>query len=684
MGRLFFMLKDRNCVAFILFYSVHSHAIGQTRSFLRQPIDTIKGIGPFSVKRLKSIGLTTIFDLLCHLPTHYDTFVTGTVRIGCPCYVRIRVKTVRRHKRSLVVQGHGDCGTAVDVVFFAHLPFVIKEQTFIWVKGMVSLNKGTVQMAHPKFAKPLCDTSESSSLLTPVYPLVQGITSAKIGYWVQRALDMWPVYDDSVPCDTGFGAWKHCLTTLHFPTTQTKCQKSLAILAFDEMMAMHLAAIQEQKQCVRHTQACVPVADTRGPEKRSVDAILNRAGYALTESQDSAWFDIQKDMAQTQAMMRLINGDVGSGKTVVAFLAMAQAVDAGFQACLMAPTETLAYQHYGSLSALLPEYDVHLWTSRQSKKKHTFDRPCFVVGTHALFYDNGVFDKLGLVVIDEQQRFGVMQRLRLSDKGQSPHMLFLSATPIPRTFQRIAYYGMDVSYLNKRPRAVPTTSYVVSIDKMDDMIRWCQNKLAANEGIYWVCPSIDDPDTGVVARQGYFDALFPGKVGLLHGRLSSQDKGRVMDDFRSAEKPFLVSTTVIEVGVHVPYATTIFIEHSGQFGLSQLHQLRGRVGRDHLPGHCFFVYHPPLMGASKQRLHYVKTCHDGFELARFDWSARGAGMVMGTLQSGHRRTRFFCPDHHEGFIDKARAMAETSLSPDHGALLMDVFGYHGGHVLHAG
>ena len=649
-------------------------------SFLSTPLHTIKGVGKFYQKQLKSMGLVTFFDLLCHRPTHYQTYTINSLHKGHHCTVRARIQGHAQGRSPWIFPACTDKGQDLDLIFFRPLRFHPKPGSVVWIKGLVIHQRERFQIAHPYFCSmPRLDPKRCEISL-PVYPLVKGLTSDKIAEWIRSILDQWSQEKYLIPMDQKlFTSWHGHLTEIHFPKGHAPCQGAVKAMAFDELMAMHLSFMQSKNAVKVMTHPC-------GPEGACLitHTLKQRMGYVLTDSQQQAWHDIQNDLSKEVPMMRLLNGDVGSGKTVIAFLAMARAVESGQQACLMAPTETLAQQHFHTLCSLLPEYDVDLITGRK-KQKNQNTNPAFVVGTHALFYDKVSFHNLGLVVVDEQQRFGVMQRLRLSEKGHCPHMLFLSATPIPRTFQRVAYGDMDVSTLQKRPCALGTSSYVVSMDKIQDMVAWCQKVIQKKQCLYWVCPTIDHKDEGVVMRYTYWNNVFPGRVGLLHGRLSSQEKTEVMNAFRTGEKPFLISTTVIEVGVHVSQATSIFIENSSRFGLSQLHQLRGRVGRDALPGHCFFLYKSPITPIERQRLHCVKNCQDGFELARKDWKMRGAGTHMGTDQSGHRRTRFFCPNSHESLVEPARLQAQKMW--DDGLRypsFLSLFGQHDARVLNAG
>lgn len=415
----------------------------------------------------------------------------------------------------------------------------------------------------------------------------------------------------------------------------------------------------------------------------AMDNFLKCFSHPLTPSQARAWSILTQDLCGSRPMRRLIHGDVGSGKTLLAFLALIQVAASGKQACLMAPTETLIRQHFAALTTWLRDIPVLLIVGNHQRVGPT-EAP-IILGTHALLYDSVTFRDLALIVIDEQQRFGVQQRLSLQKKGHNPHMLFLSATPIPRTFQRLICGQMDTSIIERRPTTLPVSSYLVSMAKMQDFYLWIQKCLAQRERVYWVCPTIEDEHSGVLRRWDYWNGFFPGLVGFLHGGLSLEEKEGVMEAFRRGEKPILVATTVIEVGIDVPQASTIFIEESVRFGLSQLHQLRGRVGRGTCGGHCFFLYTPELSTQGRQRLHFMRTCQDGFKIAEQDLLWRGGGTPWGTAQSGHATLRLVkkCPPS----ILVSSAQGAAHLLEHHGESrenLLRLWGIAGREILAAG
>jgi ATP-dependent DNA helicase RecG len=547
--------------------------------------------------------------------------------------------------------------------------------------------------------------------IVPEYTLPKGITCVRFSAWIKHILDHMPNKTWSpVICDpaktmkqdgqnqtrepsqwddkiTAFYAhpmsWHTCFSQAHRPQSQEMMGEHASWrlhLAHSQWVAKHIAlALGQKKQ-----KQTMPLTVCAPNDMTIQHSFLQNFGHELSKSQSLAWSTITQELKTGIPMMRLLNGDVGSGKTVVAFLAMIQVALSGKQACLMAPTETLVRQHYASLSKWLKDIPIQMILGKGTRIGP--DHAPITLGTHALFYDGVQFENLALVVIDEQQRFGVQQRLDLTTKGTHPHVLFLTATPIPRTFQRLISGQMDISIIEKRPSAIALTSYVMSCEKMADLRPWIGRCMDQNECIYWVCPMIEDEEVGVHHRYTYWEKHFPGKVGYLHGRMSAQEKEQAMTHFRTGERPLLVTTTVIEVGVHVSQASTMFIEESPRFGLSQLHQLRGRVGRDAIAGHCVFLYTPPLSLGARKRLQFMRTCQDGFTIAEHDWLWRGSGTLWGTQQSGHDVCRFIHQEDHTclGLPSAGDAAHMLTHHPELCGPLMTLFGYRGHDVLAAG
>lgn len=684
-------------------------------AFLQTSPQWIPGIGPCFGKRLADAGYRTFFDVLTCLPTQYRIYNHDSMPAAGHVYLEIDIGAMQGRNPWKIPCTTLD-GQALELIFFQRpKPIWIPGQK-VWIKGIVQKTSyGMAQIAHPSRVPPW-PLSPGEIRIIPEYVLPKGVTETRFSGWIKHILNHWPdpawspimshhhhpqnqeaqnqsawdaLYGDRIQCQNRDAAgirdfdlsWHACFMQAHFPQSTAMIEKTApwrACLAHSQWVAQHLASAQKRAPESNPSPICAAEEDA------THRSFLNQFGHELTPSQQTAWSTISQELMLPTAMLRLLNGDVGSGKTLVAFLAMIQVAVSGHQACLMAPTETLIRQHFACLTAWLKDIPVQLILGK-GQRIGPPDAP-IILGTHALFYDNVQFEKLALVVIDEQQRFGVQQRLALLQKGENPHVLFLSATPIPRTFQRVLCAEMDVSIIEKRPSHMPLTSYIVSSEKMMDLRSWIQKCLDCNECIYWVCPAIDHEDLGVHKRYAYWDDFFPDRVGYLHGRLSAQEKDRTMDDFRTGKKPILITTTVIEVGIHVSQASTIFIEDSPSFGLSQLHQLRGRVGRDDIPGHCFFLYTPPLTAPAKQRLLWMRHCQDGFKIAEKDWLWRGSGTALGTQQSGHMISKFIQIEHHHHLALPSMQDAEYMMSHHPAAcqILMHLFGYSGIEILSAG
>jgi len=580
-------------------------------------------------QRLKKLGLSTFWNILAHIPHSYTLYAKDTLIPDHPvCLDIVCQKQLGRSPWRYLC--HTFQGNEIELVFF-HPPKPPLPLRSKWrVKGILTLSKNQLQIIHPHELKPF-NPAEPIRLIVPHYTLSKGLSSNQLSKWVKTILDQWPPHlEGPPPYDVSWPPWKEAFSRAHFPSCKEDTFPQALWrqrLAFDELIAHHLSHLFAQEDYTSHPAKALSIHDS------GTDLFLNKFGYPLTSSQNTAWQAIKQDLSYSTPMMRLLHGDVGSGKTIVAFLAMIQAAYAGKQACLM-----------------------------------------------------DLFSSLGLVVIDEQQRFGVMQRLALINKGCSPHLLFLSATPIPRTFERLLWGQIEVSHIEKRPSHIPLKSYVVSSARIPELKEWIGKCFQRQERVYWVCPAIEDETKGVLYRSSYWENHFPGQVTLLHGQMSSYEKEQTIEEFRSGHKPFLVTTTVIEVGVHVAEASTMIIEESPRFGLSQLHQLRGRVGRDHIPGHCFFLYTPPVSHSTGAKLEFMRECHNGFEIAEKDWSMRGSGVLLGTQQSGLSIYHFFDVNHHSSFLEQALAHAKRLKRSSNlfTQLLLDLFQYESPEILKAG
>jgi ATP-dependent DNA helicase RecG len=546
------------------------------------------------------------------------------------------------------------------------------------VSGRVQIHGGERQMLHPDHVVDPA-SGEQPPTVEPVYPLTQGLSGRQVQRFVRESLKLLvaiPEWLDPATLESrGWADFAGALRRLHEPEEPDDILPESAFrarLAYDEMFVRQ-AALHRRRAGRRATPGRALAA--KGDRER---AILAALPFAPTRAQTRAFAEISDDMAQPSPMLRLLQGDVGSGKTLVAALAMARAADAGVQSALMAPTEILARQHGETVVPLLASAGLEavVLTGRDKGKDRAriLERLAAgeihaVLGTHALFQDEVQFADLGLIVIDEQHRFGVSDRMRLVSKGAEPHVLAMSATPIPRTLALAVHGDMDVSILDEKPPGrKPVQTRALPTSRMADVVDAIARAMTQGDRAYWVCPLIEESElTDMAAVEERYDALrlqFGDKVELVHGRVPAAERERRMERFRTGDAQVLVATTVIEVGVNIPEATIMVIEHAERFGLAQLHQLRGRVGRGDRPASCLLLWRPPLGEAAKERLDALRRTEDGFQIAEFDYKMRGAGDILGVRQSGFPDFRFVFPEAHGDFLPAADREARLALQRD--------------------
>jgi ATP-dependent DNA helicase RecG len=546
--------------------------------------------------------------------------------------------------------------------------------------GTIELWDGYPTMAHPDI---IAAPEKAAELLTlaPSYPLVAGLSQRVLGKLIAQALQQvkplpeW--LDAALLAEREWPTFSRALQQLHQPAEVADIDPAGGVrsrLAYDELLANQLALALSRRVQQRESSYRIQT------DARVMIGLMKALPFTFTAGQQHILDQLLIDMREGQRMVRLLQGDVGSGKTVLAFAAMAQVAASGLQACLMAPTDLLARQHLQSLQPLADA--LHMPIALLSGKMKKAEREKLqaaiasgavklVVGTHALFQDDVTFQQLGLVVVDEQHRFGVAQRLRLTGKGHAPHLLQMSATPIPRSLTMTLYGDMEVSNLTERPpgrkeidtRAIPA-------ERMNEVVHGLQRVLEAGEKAYWVCPLIETPEEGdldLAAAEERFrllEKIFPGKVGLVHGRMKLAEREKVMQAFAFGEVQLLVATTVVEVGVNVPEATVMVIEHAERFGLAQLHQLRGRVGRSERASRCILMYHGQLSQTARDRLKIMRESNDGFLLAEEDLRLRGGGDVLGMRQTGLPDFLLASMEHHLPLIRMANDEAKLLLHRD--------------------
>ena len=662
-------------------------------------VQSLAGVGPrVAVLLKKALRLPTgvteprVIDLLWHAPTGViDRRAEPTIAGAVPGTIATFAVRVLRHKAPPPgnpkvphkVTCEDDTGR-IDLVFFRAERRFIERQLPVgsirYISGRVERYGDTLQMAHPDYIVPP-EARADLPMLEPVHPLTAGL-SGKIllkimRQAVERVPDLPEWQEPRWLALRGWPSFREAVTRLHVPRDSddvSPVAPHWQRLAYDELLAGQVA-LALVRQRLKSQPGRAIVGD--GRIRRQLKAALP---FALTPSQVKALSEIEADMAAPRRMLRLLQGDVGSGKTAVALFAMATAVEAGTQAALMAPTEVLARQHVETIAPLAEKAGlrVGLLTGREKGKTRAeilarlargdID---ILIGTHALFQPDVVFKDLAFAVIDEQHRFGVHQRLALQTKGGQgvADVLVMTATPIPRTLLMTHYGDLDVSRLTEKPAGrKPVTTTLVSIDRLEEVIDGLRRALADGAQVYWVCPLIEGNGASELAaaeeRYAHLNQVLGGKVGLLHGAMPSRVKDATMAAFAEGKLRVLVSTTVIEVGVNVPNATIMVIEHAERFGLAQLHQLRGRVGRGERQSYCVLLYKPPLGEIAEERLKIMRETEDGFVIAEKDLELRGGGEVLGARQSGLPEYRIANVPNFEELLAAARDDARLLLHED--------------------
>ena len=641
------------------------------------PVRYLHGVGPQLAAKLARLGLHTLTDLLFHLPLRYEdrTRLTpiGALRPGDQAMIEGMVElaeTVIRRRRMLLVRVSDGSG-ALMLRFFhfnASQAETLARGTRLRCYGEARPGAIGLEMVHPEY-RVLKDNGAvpAETALTPVYPATEGVGQTKLRaladqalQWLDRDPLLLPdLLTEEILQHANMPGLNAALRYVHRPPTDAPVAALMdgshpaqQRLAFEELLAHHLSLRQLRHQA---DQSSAPVI---GGDKALAEKFLAALPFRLTGAQQRVTAEIFADLARPHPMMRLVQGDVGCGKTVVAALAALRCIDAGWQVALMAPTELLAEQHYRNFHAwfaplgLEPAWLSGRLTSAQRNAvlgKLRDARTSLAIGTHALFQEDVRFAKLALVIIDEQHRFGVHQRLALRAKGTRgnthPHQLIMTATPIPRTLAMTAYADLDVSAIDELPPGrTPVKTVALSDTRRAEVVARVRRACREGRQVYWVCPLIEESE--VLQCQAAEDtaaalaaALPELNVGLVHGRMPARLKERAMAHFQAGEIQLLVATTVIEVGVDVANASLMIIENAERLGLAQLHQLRGRVGRGALESSCVMLYHAPLSAAARARLEVMRATNDGFEIARRDLELRGPGELLGTRQAGELRLR---------------------------------------------
>ncbi|WP_417429252.1 ATP-dependent DNA helicase RecG [Kiloniella sp.] len=622
------------------------------------PVSTLQGVGPRLSTLYEKLAGGRVLDLCWHLPVGLvDRRYSPTIADAISDRVATLKITVSRHipsanRRSPYrVICHDQTGEMTLIFFHARDDYLMKllpvgEERII--SGRLERFGDVLQMAHPDHMVPISE-EEDVKTVEPVYPLSAGVTLKPLSKAIKASLALVPTIpewlDSSLKEQESWLDWYSCLQKVHHPQSEdelTAFSPYRKRLAYDELLANQLAI-----SLVREQQTAAKGRIIKGDGSLR-ERMLDILPFKLTGSQDQSIREVIADMESTNRMLRLVQGDVGSGKTAVALFPMLAAIESGSQAALMAPTEILARQHYKTLQPFAEKLGISIviLTGRDKGKARKAilesiadGSTQMVLGTHAIFQDEIDFSDLALAVIDEQHRFGVHQRLSLARKGAGVDMLVMTATPIPRTLMLTAYGDMAVSRLTEKPAGrQPVDTRTVSVERIDDVINGVARSLDQGTKVYWVCPLVEDSDKSDLAaaeeRYRELSERFGDRVGLVHGRMKGAEKDAVMEKFSKGNVDLLIATTVIEVGVDVPQATIMVIEHAERFGLAQLHQLRGRIGRGSEKSTCILMYQGPLGETSKARLKIMRDSDDGFVIAEEDLRLRGAGEVLGTRQSG--------------------------------------------------
>lgn len=682
---------------------VSVHAAHPSPTLDRLPVTVLTGVGPRVAQRLAKLGIGTIQDLLFHLPTRYQdrtrTVPIGSLHPGSQAVVEadVELAEITYTRRRMLLVRLSD-GTGHLTLRFFHFS-AAQQASFehgarLRCFGEVRTGTSSLEMVHPEYQRiHPGNLLKVEDHLTPVYPTTEGVHQRTLRSLTEQALRylqeqgaenrlLCEWLPDEILRKHGLPDLGSAVRFVHRPppgvsmqVLENRLHPSQQRLAFEELLAHHLSL-----RILRHKARIYAAPVLRGTGMLA-ERFRKLLSFALTQAQEKVAVEIATDLGRNHPMMRLVQGDVGSGKTVVAALAALQAIEAGWQVAVMAPTELLAEQHFRGFQAWFSPLSVRtVWITGKTKgnirtellKDIAQGNPLLIVGTHALFQDDVRFARLGLIIIDEQHRFGVHQRLALRDKGAQhdvrPHQLTMTATPIPRTLAMTFYADLDLSVIDELPPGrTPVTTVAICDQRRAEVIQRVRDACARKRQAYWVCTLIEESEAlqcqaaeDTASQLG--EALSNLHVGLIHGRMKAQDKEKVMAEFSRGAVDLLVATTVIEVGVDVPNASLMIIENAERLGLAQLHQLRGRVGRGTLQSNCVLMYRSPLSRIARTRLSILRETTDGFAIARKDLELRGPGEVLGTRQTGMLNLRIADLMRDQKMLDAVSHTAERLLS----------------------
>ena len=624
-----------------------------------QKITDLKGIGEKTAKLFERVGVRTAGDLIRYYPRGFDIYEEpvpiGGIREGKTCAaagtVFGRIQVSGNTKTQITTLYLKDLTGTLKVIWF-RMPFLrntLSGGGLLILRGRVARRRDGLVMEHPEIFYPASKYAEKLHTMQPLYPLTAGLTNNTVTKAVRQVIGAMEEDPDILPEELcrkyGFLPYPEAVRKMHFPETKEDFAKARERFVFEEFLVFILS-LRRMKESENRAEN--PFSLRSCPQ---IDAFLEKLPYRLTDAQQKVWEEIKRDMQGPYVMSRLVQGDVGSGKTIVAFLALLLAGLNGYQGALMAPTEVLARQHYETVSRLLEEYGLGLraelltGSMTAAQKRDAYERirsgvSSIVIGTHALIQEKAVYRDLALVVTDEQHRFGVRQREALAQKGKTPHILVMSATPIPRTLAIILYGDLDISVIDEMPKnRLPIKNCVVDTGYREKAYAFIRRQVGVGRQCYVICPMVEESESLEAENVTDYSAMLQEelgqgiRVGCLHGKMKQQEKDRIMEAFGKNEIQVLVSTTVVEVGIDVPNATVIMIENAERFGLAQLHQLRGRVGRGSHQSYCIFM---TASGSeeTKERLDILNRSNDGFFIAGEDLRLRGPGDLFGIRQSG--------------------------------------------------
>ena len=673
----------------------------------KTPLRELKGVGEKTEKLFQKIGITTAEELLRYYPRTYDIYEEPveiasaeedkTVSIRATIATGIYINQIRNLQ--VLTTTVADASGRLPVAWFnaPYLRGTLKKGSVFILRGKIIRKKGRPQMEHPEIFTPAA-YEEIIHSMQPVYGLTKGLSNKMITKLVHQILDTRPLHGEYLPEEIReryqLADANYAIRTIHFPKNMQELLTARKRLVFDEFLLFVLAIqlLKEKTEEAPNTFPMKPVWTT--------EEIIEGLPYDLTGAQKNVWHEIERDLSGHKLMSRLVQGDVGSGKTVIAFLAMVLSAENGFQSALMVPTEVLANQHYEGFLRLMEEQNIvschpvlltGSTTARQKREiyqKIADGEVNVIIGTHALIQEKVEYKNLGLVITDEQHRFGVRQREALTTRGNPPHVLVMSATPIPRTLAIILYGDLDISIIDELPaKRLPIKNCVVGTSYRPKAYSFIEKQVQMGRQAYVICPMVEESEgleaENVTDYARKLQEILPGeiKVEILHGKMKPKEKNRIMEAFASGEIQVLVSTTVVEVGVNVPNATVMMVENAERFGLAQLHQLRGRVGRGEHQSYCIFIQGNNEENTSK-RLKILNESNDGFYIAGEDLKLRGPGDLFGIRQSGLMEFKLGDIYNDAGILKNASEAAGEILAldfdlilPQHKALKEHLKGY---------